>query len=261
MGRKWFEDVVPAMVKLSPTQVQLPAPAHLTIGGQQRHLTAALQLTLTGLSAVTLYYVYAVVSGGVVVLVQSTRVNSLGPVGYASWKLVGALFSDGLASPAFGAFVNLTGKPETDIFPFRPVATSFGTISGQEGFCKVRGDLLFARGKFISDTPLAATAGIGLPGAMQLETGKMNNSQISYLGEMTRATSTNQTLPGGNAGPFPMTARTGTSTELAVGTSTQLSSTHFVVANASSVAVLNDSIGFRYEVPIVGLSNVPLVDR
>lgn len=87
------------------------SPAWLTIGGQQYKVTSALNLTIPTLTANTLYMVYAVQTSGVVSLVQSTNVNSVGPAGFLSWKLVSAYYSDGNLS--FGSFVNITGIPKT----------------------------------------------------------------------------------------------------------------------------------------------------
>lgn len=66
------------------------------------------------LVANTLYMVYAVLVGGVPQLRISTNLNSVGPTGFAAWKLVGAFYSDGLVSPSFGSFVNISGTPRTE---------------------------------------------------------------------------------------------------------------------------------------------------
>jgi hypothetical protein len=82
-------------------------PSYLTIGGQQYQITASLTRTITSdvtLTLQNLYHVYAVVSAGVVVLRISTNLNSVGPAGFTSWKLVGAFYTDTAA--AFNAFVS-----------------------------------------------------------------------------------------------------------------------------------------------------------
>lgn len=84
-------------------------PSYLTIGGQQYQITANLTRTIATdvtLTLQNLYMVYAVLSGGVVVLRVSTNLNSVGPAGFTSWKLVGAFYTDTAA--AFNAFVSKT---------------------------------------------------------------------------------------------------------------------------------------------------------
>jgi hypothetical protein len=79
------------------------APSVLTIGGQQYITTATLFLTVGTLTANALYLIYAVASVGVVSLVSSLNVNSVGPATYTSWKLVGAFYTN-----ASGTFDSLT---------------------------------------------------------------------------------------------------------------------------------------------------------
>lgn len=99
------------LTKISSTQIRLPLGSVVTIGGQQYTMLANVDLTLSSLAANTLYMVYAVLSGGVVSLVTSTNVNSVGPAGYTSWKLVGAFYSN--ASSQHGGFVTIEGEPTT----------------------------------------------------------------------------------------------------------------------------------------------------
>lgn len=90
MGQKLREDKIGAISHLAGV-ITLEASS-LTIGGQQ-FKTSTLTRTITTdvtLTANTMYMVYAVQSGGVVSLKISTNVNSVGPAGFVSWKLVGA---------------------------------------------------------------------------------------------------------------------------------------------------------------------------
>lgn len=91
------------------------SPAYLTIGGQQYKITSTLVVALPAMTANTRYQVFAVQSGGVVSLVISQNENSVGPVGYTRWKLVGSLYSNGMPSVAFGSFVNIKGVPKTEM--------------------------------------------------------------------------------------------------------------------------------------------------
>lgn len=111
MGFKYQDDKIGSLSH-SGGVISL-APSVLTIGGQQYRTQSILSLTPSGLSANTLYMIYAIVSGGVVSLVQSVNVNSIGPAGQLQWKLVGAFYSSGKAVIDFGAFVNIEGSPRT----------------------------------------------------------------------------------------------------------------------------------------------------
>lgn len=88
----------------SAPNISLAANAVVTIGGQQYTLTSAASIALSGLTANTRYQVYAVVTSGAVSLVYSINENSVGPVGYSSWKLVGSFLSNG--SSTFLTFNN-----------------------------------------------------------------------------------------------------------------------------------------------------------
>ena len=111
------------------TSAQLTS-SKLTIGGQQ-YSTGTLTVNYGTLTANTLYMIYATVTVGVVSLVISTNVNSIGPATYNSWKLVGAFYSNGLSSVGFGSFVNIEGAPSclnaVDTLP--TVTTSTGTMT------------------------------------------------------------------------------------------------------------------------------------
>ncbi len=88
-------------------------PAWLTIGGQQYRVTSTLSRTISAdvtLAQATRYQVFAVISGGNVVLRISTNENSIGPSGFASWKLVGSFLSQGFAA-AFGGLLPIDRKP------------------------------------------------------------------------------------------------------------------------------------------------------
>lgn len=88
------------------------APSRLTIGGQQ-YATGPLTLTANFAAQNTRYQIYAVLVAGVVTLVQSINENSVGPLGYTSWKLVGSFYTNSYSTPAFGSFVTIDGVPTT----------------------------------------------------------------------------------------------------------------------------------------------------
>ena len=89
------------------------APSILTIGGRQFETTSITSVALPSLAANNRYQVFAVNNAGTVELVISQNENSVGPAGWDAWKLVGSLYSNGLSSVGFGAFVNIKGSPET----------------------------------------------------------------------------------------------------------------------------------------------------
>lgn len=105
MGQRFKEDQIGSLSHGGGT-ITLTA-SRLTIGGQQ-YSVPQLQLTLPTLTANTRYMLYVVVNAGVFSLIQSTNVNSVGPVGYSSWKLVGAYYSNYLL--AFASFADINSS-------------------------------------------------------------------------------------------------------------------------------------------------------
>jgi len=107
MGQILFTDKIGQLTYSNPNVNMLSSissPSYITIGGQQYTVTANLSVSTGSLTANNLYFVYAVQTAGVVSLAVSTNVNSIGPAGFASWKLIGAFYSD--ASSIFNAFVS-----------------------------------------------------------------------------------------------------------------------------------------------------------
>lgn len=103
------------------------AASTITLGGQQ-YRTSTLNVAAVNATNNNLRYIYVVLSSGSPALIISDNVNSVGPTGYTSWKLVGAFYSDGLGNP-FGSFVNIEGAPNSS-FIRTPTATaniSFGS--------------------------------------------------------------------------------------------------------------------------------------
>lgn len=108
--------------KTGNTTVQLSSSV-ITIGAKQYsspNLTLDISSSGVGgldtgtVSANTLYYVYTVVSSGNVALTASLGVNSIGPIGYDNWKLIGALITD--HNSQIGSPVNIEGKPCSEDF-------------------------------------------------------------------------------------------------------------------------------------------------
>lgn len=102
-------------------------PAYLTIGGQQYKITSSLNRTIAtdlSMGVNQLYMVFAVRNAGNTELRISANVNSTGPSGFVSWKLVGAFYSNG--SNVFGGFVNIEGVPMSQEITYLPSLQSSG---------------------------------------------------------------------------------------------------------------------------------------
>jgi hypothetical protein len=99
----------------SAGNITVDAGSRLTIGGQQYTTSAQLSVALPSLTANGLYFIYATLNAGVPQLTISQNVNSVGPVGFASWKLIGALYANGMSPVAFGSFVNIEGSPQSEV--------------------------------------------------------------------------------------------------------------------------------------------------
>lgn len=96
--------------------ISIQAGSILTIGGLQYETDAQKTIALPVMTAHNRYQVYAVISGGDVALAISTNENSVGPVGFTSWKLIGCFMTNAQSPIAFGSFINITGTPQTQGF-------------------------------------------------------------------------------------------------------------------------------------------------
>lgn len=101
-------------------------PSRLNLGGRQYVTTTSLQVTMSALTANTLYYLYVTLSAGVPVLSISTSVNSVGP-GATLWKLVGAFYA--ASATTLGSFVTIDGTPVGVWLNYSPtIVSGQGTI-------------------------------------------------------------------------------------------------------------------------------------
>jgi hypothetical protein len=144
--------------------VSIQSGSILTIGGLQYELDAQKSVNLPTMTAHSRYQVYAVISGGDVILVVSSNENSIGPAGYTSWKLVGSLRANG--SALFGSFITITGVPRTlnDItFDININSQGLGTLTGSTMTYTQNGNLFIAKGSFITGTRTAVEARFGMP--------------------------------------------------------------------------------------------------
>ena len=70
-------------------------------------------VNLSGLSANTLYFLYLRINSGTTQLFFSAIVPSSYRASFSEALLVGAFYSNGNSSPAFGSFINIEGVPKT----------------------------------------------------------------------------------------------------------------------------------------------------
>lgn len=169
MGQKLFDDKIGNLTHAGGT-ITL-APSIITIGGQQYRTTSPLSRPIVSdvvLAANSLYMVFVVLVSGVVELRISTNVNSVGPSGFAAWKLVGAFYSNnGPMTFAFGSFVNIKGTPETNTVNAGPLVFDATIAAPTKGTTVVdrtewvrRGENMYFRADYRQRT--AGTAGNGI---------------------------------------------------------------------------------------------------
>lgn len=161
-------------------------PSILNIGGRQ-YSTASLNVAVGSHGLNALRYIYAVQSAGVVSLQISDAPNSVGP-GTDSWKLVGALYTDGVSGD-FGSFVNIEGVPTSRKIAYTPFTQGFGTITDVGFFWQRRGDLMVFQCKFESGTTTGDQAQLGLPGSFEFDADSVhsgfNNANVAGVGALS----------------------------------------------------------------------------
>jgi len=252
----------------------------VTIGGQQ-YTTGILSRTIATdvtLVANTRYQIYAVISAGVVVLRVSINENSVGPVGFNGWGLVGSMYASGAAT--FGAFVTITGIPTSGIFNAGPTVVTAstpptkGTVTRDNVWCKQVGDEMEIRIEYEQSAAGAAGTGIytyalpnsekiditkvtpGLDGASGVSEWNEKNSVGSF--SFSEIASTDQSGYGPVvvydedtvAAAFVTVSDAGAA---ALGTHSSGSVANF--GNASSMQHT-----FNFKVPIQGWNNTPIED-
>jgi len=171
MGQKLFTDKIGTLSHSAGNilmAASVSSPVYLTIGGQQFKITSQLSVALPAMSANARYQVFAVQTAGVVSLVISLNENSVGPVGYSRWKLVGSLRANG--SLVFGGFSNIKGSSSDWILSgtFQIGATTtaptYGTatIDVNQLWYKIEGNSARIRWAWVKSVTGTATAGTGM---------------------------------------------------------------------------------------------------
>lgn len=238
-------------------------PSTINVGGIQIDsdvLTRTISSDVT-LVANTLYMVYIVMLAGAPVMRISANVNSVGPAGFASWKLVGAFYSNG--SSLFSSFVNIDGVPRSGQQSNTPTMTGFGTVTNNLSVWERIGDKYRTSGSLTCGIPTVVAAKISL-GIYSLDTNKIINNTIyrSVWGKLHRAiVSTSTAIPGTHSGPYAIIDDSSSDiTSMYVSLTTDTTAKSFIVQNGSSTANTGDFLTYDFEVPILGWSNTPLKD-
>lgn len=230
----------------------------ITIGGQQ-YRVGSLSRTISSdvtLSANLLYMVFAVVSGGVVLLRISSNFNSVGPVGFTAWKLVGAFYANGITGNiAFGSFITIEGVPTSDWITWTPTGTwTTGIWRGRK--MRIGPNMHYHAGINLTGTP-SGNFTINLQESMdvaRLPTELMQT--YNNLGSMS-------SLSAGNAygalevGFNNATQVSGWAMPSAAGNSHNYTNVQPTVPNAYQNA---DFVHAQWVAPIVGFTSIPLKD-
>ena len=247
MGQKLYTDRIGALSFSSPNVIL--QPSILTIGGQQYVTTSALNVSPTGLSAASLYMIYAVQTAGVVSLVLSTNVNSVGPSGYSSWKLVGAFYSND--TPAFGAFVNIEGPPECGAVGFTPTFNGLSGPSGIAFFWNRVGKHMYLYGRVNNvGTSQASTFYMSTPTGPSVDLTELPASTSINCGRWERSAA--------NGDSRPMLFDSPTPTRLYF---TSANNGAFNGLNANGLIISGEAMTvYNVRLPISGWDNRPLKD-
>lgn len=164
MGQILGSDII-AVPSHSSGTITLP-PSLLTLGGRQ-YRTSTLSRLISAdvtMTANTLYFVYAQIVSGVPALRISASVPSVYVLSNPTEKLVGAFYSNGAVSVAFGSFVNIYGPPRSESIPYVPATTQgFGSVGSLTCHWSRNGDMLYHRSTFVTGTVVGSEARLGIP--------------------------------------------------------------------------------------------------
>lgn len=241
-----FEKI--AQLTQSGNTIYLP-PSVLKIGGQGYQTTTTLSKTFSSFTSLTLYYIYAVIVNGEVTLVNSSYPNSIGPnpATYDRWRLVGAFYSNGASTPAFGSFISITGVPQCDFIDCT-FTTSWDAYCSRVAKIKRVGDMAFINAAMnLTGTPSGNLSTINYP--LTCDSNKFVYASTAY-GKNTRAT-VRDNGAGTYWANFLMYSSQG---QLLIDNGNFVSPTSPCSFNAG------DSIAWEYWIPVSGWSNTALID-
>lgn len=249
MGQILQKDRIGTLTHSSGT-ISLTASV-LTIGGQQ-YITAPLSRLISTdltMAANTLYMIYAILNSGTVELRISANVNSVGPVGFTSWKLVGAFYSNGAS--AHGSFVNISGVPKTSDVSFTPTLSWTTNVGTPIGRWYRDGHWMKSVMKFqCTGAPSAGTLSTNMMAGFTMDQTRLNNPSAEQI--QTGSATTN-----GVYSLFALTNGNSTTIAYASNTSDLLLA---VTPTAPTVFGNGSEFDVIINVPVVGWSNTALED-
>lgn len=261
MAQKLFEDSLGVLTQ--PASVVQLDGARITLGGQQYNFDTV-QESLPSLTSTTLYFVYAVLFSGSPALRISTNVNSVGPAGFNSWKLVGAFYSNGLSSVGFGSFVNIEGRPETELIPFTAIIkgvtsdpTEGGSVVKESWFTRDGKDTIV---KFSYTQATGGTAGSGqyyVPPPENLTIDSSVETTVSEQASRVRGSCAIASNGNERHGPALIDVDNG-GVQLYTGNETNV--LNLWSSSVTSLANDNLDVSFIIRIPITEWSNTPLKD-
>lgn len=233
--------------------------------------------TLSALVANTKYNLY--ITPGSLTMQFSVNENSIGPVGFTSWILIGSLYANGgpptlgataATTIAFGSFVNIIGVPKTDWIGDNLIMG--GTVSpplkatarvNDDARWYRHGDTCFRYYAYHHNNNAGATIGSGIylwPAPINL--GGLDQTKVTIGADANGRTSLGAcaTTTGANglgwvkfhdANNLRLTS---TNNNATVNAPVDLSSTFFSFASSSY------AVGFLVQFPVVAFSNAQIKD-
>lgn len=269
MAQKLFDDKI-GLISHSGGIISLAA-SRLTIGGQQ-YITSQISRTISSdltMTATNQYMVYAVRNSGNTELRISSNVNSIGPAGFSSWKLVGAFLTN--SSSAWGAFVTIEGVPTSETFLLGTISITATTTPPTKGttlqdahYVQRVGDRLIGTFKYRQNA--AGSAGSGsyvIQTGFTIDTGKVLTGNVGGA----EAPVGDSFFTGGGANPIYNGNSTVLASPLGIIMSGQQNGDvvntydQFGTSAASTTfANTNQEWGGDYNVPISTWSRIPLKD-
>lgn len=204
----------------------------------------------------TLYFLY-LFNG---TLQQSTTVPSTYRASNVGASLIGAYYSTGTVSPAWGSFVTIEGNPTSEYFAFTPTGT-FTTNTTYTGFKKRVGDCFtYIMNAAFSGTPTLSGARFIMSSTESVDTAKMTSLQ-TYQSWGTTGSLASGSAWGAIEAGLEFTVPIGFSF-WAMGASSALNHNYNSLSASVPTAYGNgDFIQLKAnEIPIVGLTTRPLKD-
>lgn len=263
-------DQYPALVIASNTSVTLAPtlalPMFVSANGSQYFATSTLtcNLSTTGaggldtgsLVALTLYYVYAVVSAGALALVASTSPPSTGPSGFTVTRsqLVGAFYTDQSSHAAAG--VTIDGIPKSAPFLFTPSTISFTNNSTVANMRREGQHFVLHYHVVLTGAQPATIFFVSMPGSYLIDSSALTSSGSNNLAECLGPGMLYQSSSGKR---FNTACHYNSTSDMRLGDTNAVSTNQGLVQNSTPINfTTNDVLDFTAVVPISGLTNAPL---